>query len=141
MTPDQRLKVLLSEHGVAGQPVDARTAWDAFKCFGREVANQESVGLLFQIGTFSFSGDPLFYFDPVVQFEVRNDEGEHDHYEQTHCELTGPASIALQDTKCTIWSFDFETIEAFYEAVEKLPEFRRAIEHSPYKVNAYHEDV
>src|SRR5207248_798657 len=115
-TPDQRLKTLLSEHGVAGQPVNAKAAWDAFKCFGREVASREGVGLLFQVGTFSFSSEPLFYFDPVVQFEVKDDEGEHDHYEQTHCELTGPASTALRDAKCSVWSFDFETIEAFYQA-------------------------
>lgn len=141
MTPDQRLKILLSQHGVGETAVNAADAWEAFKCFGREVIDQEGVALLFQAGTFTFSGEPLFYFDPVVQFEVKDEEGEHDHFEQTHCELTGPPSSALQNKKCTLWSFDFATADAFYQTVEALPEFQLAVRHSPYKLNVFHEEV
>ena len=141
VNPDQRLKALLAQHGVGETAVSGMAAWEAFKCFGREVFGQEGVGILFQVGTFTFSGAPLFYFDPVVQFEVKDDEGEHDHYEQTHCELTGPAADALTNTNCTLWSFDFVTADAFYQAVEALPEFKLAIHHSPYSVNAFHEEV
>ena len=141
MNPDQRLKALLTQHGVGKNVVNAMAAWEAFKSFGREVMGQEGVGLLFQVGTFTFSGEPLFYFDPVAQFEVTDDEGEHDHYEQTHCELTGPAAAALINTKYSLWSFDFATADAFYRAVEASPEFKLAVQHSPYVVNAFHEEV
>jgi hypothetical protein len=139
--PDQRLRALLSQHGVTEVAVNGVASWEAFKIFGREVMNQEDVGLLFQAGTYTFSGEPLFYFDAVAQFEIKDDEGEHDHFEQTHCELTGPPSSTLQETKCKLWSFDFATADAFYEAVEALPEFKLAVQHSPYNLNAYHEEV
>lgn len=141
MTPDKRLRALLSNQGVGDIAGNAVGAWEAFKCFGREVAGQEGVGLLFQVGTFNFSGEPLFYFDPVAQFETKDDEGEHDHYEQTHCELTAPAAETLRNTECTLWSFDFPTVDAFYRAVEALPEFQLAVKYSPYKVNVFHEAV
>ncbi len=141
MTPDQRLKALLSQHGVTETTVNVVAAWEAFKCFGREVIGQEGVGLLFEVGTFSFSGEPLFYFDQVVQFEVKDEEGEYDHFEQTHCELTGPPSDTLGNTKYSLWSFDFATADEFYQAVEALPEFQLAVQYSPYKMNVYHEEV
>lgn len=139
--PGQRLKTLLAQHVVGETPNSAIAAWEAFKSFGREVVGQKGVGLLFQVGTYRFSGAPLFYFNPVVQFEVLDDEGEHDHYEQTHCELTGPAADALKNVRCSLWSFDFATADAFYLAVEALPEFQLAIHHSPHSVNIFHEEV
>ena len=77
-----RLRDLLARHGVAEAPVSAASAWAAFKDFGREVFGLESVGLLFQVGVYDFTGQPLFCFDPVCQFEQTGDEGEHDHLEQ-----------------------------------------------------------
>jgi len=141
VTPDQRLKALLSKHGVGQTAQNAVGAWEAFKSFGREVADHEGVALLFQMGTFTLSGQSRFYFDPVAQFEVIDDEGEHDHFEQTHCQLTGPPSDTLKNTKCVLWSFDFPTVDAFYRAVEALPEFQIAVLHSPFEVNAFHEQV
>lgn len=135
------LKTFLLQHGAIGPAVSALDAWAAFKYFGREVFDEKGVGLLFQVGVFSFSGEPLFYFDLVAQFEVVDDEGEHDHYEQTHCELTCPVSEVLHSIQRNLWSFDFATAEAFFQAVEALPEFHVSLSGFPYKVRAFHEVV
>ena len=138
---EQRLKTLLVQHGVIGAAVSALDAWTAFKYFGREVFDDKGVDLLFQVGVFSFSGEPLFYFDLVAQFEVVDDEGEHDHYEQTHCELTCPVSEVLHSIQRNLWSFEFATADAFFQAVEALPEFQVSLRNSPYKANVFHEAV
>ncbi|MEU6705434.1 hypothetical protein [Streptomyces wuyuanensis] len=68
-----------------------RGAWLAFMRFGRRrfdtASASDSDGLLFQYGTYAFSGRPMFTVGLTRQFEVNNDDGEHDHYVQVHCEL------------------------------------------------------
>jgi hypothetical protein len=136
-----RLRELLALHGASGASVSAAIAWAAFKDYGREVFGPESMGLLFQVGVFDFSGQPLFYFDPVCQFEMTDDEGEHDHYEQLHCELTCPPTEMLSKTDTNLWSFNYPTADAFFAAVEALPEFQVAIQHVDYVLTVTHEDV
>ena len=136
-----RLRELLANHGVIEAPVSATKAWEAFKDYGREVFGPENVGLLFQVGTFDFTGQPLFYFDPVCQFEKTDDEGEHDHYEQLHCELTCSPNELLKSTNTNLWSFEYPTADAFFAAVEALPEFQVAVQQEGYALEVTHEDV
>jgi hypothetical protein len=136
-----RLRELLARHGVSDTPASAVSAWAAFKDYGREVFGPESVGLLFQVGVYDFTGQPLFYFDPVCQFEQTDDEGEHDHYEQLHCELTCPPNEILGNTSASLWSFDYPTADAFFAAVEAMPEFQVAVQQTGYAVAVTHEDV
>jgi hypothetical protein len=138
--PDVQLKTLLLEHGITSHS-DGSRAWDAFKRFGRAQFGRDDVGLLFQVGVFTFSGAPEFYFDPVCQFETRDEDGEHDHFEQTHCELSCPVSDELRSVRRELWSFDFSSADAFYQAVEALPEFQVAVRQPRYRVNVYHERV
>jgi hypothetical protein len=68
-----------------------RDAWLAFMRFGRSrfdtASTSDSDGLLFQYGTYVFSGRPMFTVDLTRQFDVSDDDGEHDHHMQVHCEL------------------------------------------------------
>ncbi|MEJ8640587.1 hypothetical protein WKI68_02325 [Streptomyces sp. MS1.HAVA.3] len=43
--------------------------------------------MLFQYGTYAFSGRPMFTLDLTRQFNINADDGEHAHYVQVHCEL------------------------------------------------------
>ena len=104
--------------------------------FGRE-----SVGLLFQVGTFDFTGHPLFYFDPVCQFEITDSDGEHDHFEQLHCELTCAPDASLSGVEASLWSFDCPTADAFFAAVEALPAFQVAVRRLDYHLSVSHEAV
>ncbi|MFD0380270.1 hypothetical protein [Streptomyces sp. NPDC127112] len=58
-----------------------RAAWLAFMRFARQrfatAPTPDSDGLLFQYGTYAFSGRPMFTVDLTRQFDVSDDEGEH----------------------------------------------------------------
>lgn len=137
----ERLIALLREHGVDGQLASGLAAWSAYKAYGREVFGPQSVGLLFQVGTYDFTGRPLFYFDPVCQFEIFDADGEHDHFEQLHCELTCLPDAPLRGIEASLWSFDYPTADAFFADVEALPDFQASIQRSDYALSVSHEAV
>jgi hypothetical protein len=137
----EHLAALLRQHGVGDQPAPGIAAWSAFKAYGREVFGPQSVGLLFQVGTYSFTGTPLFYFDPVCQFEITDSDGEHDHFEQLHCEMTCLPDEHLSGIEASLWSFDYPSADAFFAAVESLPAFQAAVERASYSVSVSHETV
>lgn len=136
----ERLVSLLDQHRVDHQSASGLAAWSAFKEFGREVFGPETVGLLFQVGTFDFTGRPLFHFDPVCQFEITGPDGEHDHFEQLHCELTCAPDASLGGVEASLWSFDYPTADAFFAAVEALPAFQAAAR-LDYHLTVSHEAV
>ncbi|WP_146745350.1 hypothetical protein [Dyella jiangningensis] len=136
-----RLREWLARQDVSESAITAASVWEAFKSYGREVFHVDGIGLLFQVGVFHFSGPRQFYFDPVVQFARLDEDGEHDHFEQLHCELTCAPTEALERTKAVLWSFDFSTADAFFAAVESLPEFRTAIQANGYALQVMHEIV
>ena len=137
----ERLNTLLRQNGVDPQSASGLAAWSAFKEFGRETFGPEHIGLLFQVGTYNFTGEPLFYFDPVCQFEISDSEGEHDHFEQLHCELTCVPDDATSGVEASLWSFDYPTADAFFTAVEALPAFQAAVRRVDYHVSVEHEVV
>jgi hypothetical protein len=85
-------------HG--GQRGTLGQAWSAFLRFGHRrfdtPATPESDGLLFQYGTHSFYGPPMFLVTLTRQFEVNDQDGEHDHFVQIHCELRYRPDPALE---------------------------------------------
>jgi hypothetical protein len=101
----------------------------------------EFVGLLFQVGTFDFTGRPLFYFDPVCQFEFTDPNGDHDHFEQLHCELTCSPDESLRGVEASLWSFGYPTADAFFAAVEALPAFQAAARRLDYNLSVSHDAV
>ena len=137
----ERLTALLHQHRAGHPSASGEAAWSAFKAFGREVLGPEGVGLLFQVGTFDFTGTPLFYFDPVCQFEVIDSDGEHDHFEQLHCELTCAPDASLSGVEASLWSFDYPTADAFFAAVEALPAFQATVRRMDYRLAVSHEVV
>ena len=137
----QRLAAFLRQHGVDRQSASGLAAWSAFKDFGREMFGSRGIGLLFEVGTYDFTGRPLFYFDSVCQFEIIDSDGEHDHFEQLHCELTCAPDDAVNGIEASLWSFDYPTADAFFTAVEALPAFQTAIRRLDYDIAVSHEAV
>ncbi|MEU3724238.1 hypothetical protein [Streptomyces sp. NPDC031705] len=92
--PEEALAVLRGELD-AGRPtgtgLTARDAWPAYLRFGRRRFRTAPVpdgdGLLFQYGTYDFTGTAMFTVDLTRQFAVVDADGEHDHYLQVHLEL------------------------------------------------------
>jgi len=140
LSPDKRLLELLAAKGISGSLGSPAAAWAAFKEFGREHFGSAGVGLLFQAGDYGF-GEPRFVCDPVCQFEVLDEEGQHDHFEQTHLEMSCDLSGDLKGQTAELWSFEFSSPEEFFAAVEALPEFQLAMKPKQYRLNVFHEEV
>jgi hypothetical protein len=138
---EKKLLVALAQHGAAGPWVSALDAWRAFKHFGRSVKLEGGTGLLFQVGTYDFEGHRLFSFDPVCQFESVFPDGEHEGFEQLHCELTCPPTPELKGVAIELWSFAFPDVDAFYAAVEASPAFTVAVSQNNYRLRVSHECV
>ena len=101
--------------------------------------------MLYQIGTFELGGPEAFYVDLVRQFEVLDDEGQHDHYEQVHCELRFDST---EDTRAfgqfERWWFRGDpgaTWSEFVAAVERRPEFKGLSDAMPRDVAVWQEEV
>ncbi|WP_109127513.1 hypothetical protein [Dyella sp. C11] len=136
-----RFREWLARQGVSESAINVASVWEAFKGYGREVFHADGVGLLFQVGIFTFSGPRLFYFDPVVQFARLDEDGEHDRFEQLHCEFTCVPTEALEGAKAELWSFEHSSADAFFAAVESSPEFHAAIQANGYALQVMHEMV
>jgi hypothetical protein len=99
----QALELFRSELRQDGRPLADLTlghAWPAFLRFGHQhfdtPATPDSDGLLFQYGTHSFHGPPMFTVTLTRQFEVNDHNGEHDHFVQINCELRYQPNPALE---------------------------------------------
>ncbi|MCD9146056.1 hypothetical protein [Streptomyces albireticuli] len=121
-------------------------AWGAFLRFGRQrfatPPLPDADGLLFQYGTHAFSGPPMFIMDFARQFAVIDDEGEHDHFTQIHCELRYESDVALDDLgSLTTWFFHDtgQDIDLWAESVERHLE--PLLDRRPSAVEQYQERV
>lgn len=87
---------LLRARGVdPARPASVGDTWEVFKEFiaiPSETEGPGSDGVLYQTGTYDFHGQDEFYLDFLRQFEVVEEDGEHDHYEQLHCEFRFPVT-------------------------------------------------
>jgi hypothetical protein len=122
---------LLRDRGVDPlRPASAGQTWEVFKEFVGipfETEGPDSDGVLFQTGSFSFHGQDEFYVDFLRQFEVVEEDGEHDHYEQLHCEFRFPVKeVTRSFGNFNHWWFahdDAQPWADFVALVEGRPEF------------------
>ncbi|MFE4608857.1 hypothetical protein ACFRK5_10945 [Streptomyces niveus] len=123
-----------------------RAAWPAFTRFGRQrfatAPTPDSDGLLFQYGTYAFSGRPMFTVDLTRQFDISDGDGEHDRYVQVHCELRYECEPAL-DALGSFNSWFFHDADADLD--EWLADMEVQLElllvRGPSEVDVYEESV
>lgn len=101
----------------------------------------DGTGLLFQVGTYAFEDSPLFHIDYVLQIESVAADGEHEGFEQLHCELTCPPTPQLHGVVTDLWSFAYPTLDDYYAAVEAFPEFEIAVRQGVCRLRVRHEHV
>ena len=100
--------------------------WDIFKSFVAVPFDTASDGVLYETGVFNFHGLDEFYLGFLRQFEVLDEDGEHQDYEQLTCEFRFPVSDETRSFgSVTRWWFtsDDEPWSAFVASVESRPEF------------------
>ncbi|MED1472018.1 hypothetical protein [Bacillus salipaludis] len=115
--------------------------WDAFKGFCKEpVEGEEDKQILFECGVYNFTGEELFHFGFVRQFSIFEDD-EYDHMEQLHCEFLFKPTDALRKLEVTEWSIDYDDLDAFFNHIENLHEFKIPLNLKPIRSEIYQEEV
>lgn len=117
---------MLAEAGFERSRPDPALAWRVFKGFSAVPVAAATDGLLFQCGTYAFSGAPLFEFDFTRQF-TQEEDGEQVGMEQLALTLYFAPTDELRALKTNLWSFGFASTAEFFAAVEALPEFRAVL--------------
>jgi hypothetical protein len=118
---------------------DLIKVWETFKLFAKEdVEGEEEKAILFQCGIYDFTGEKLFYYDFVRQF---NDE-EDGHIQQLHCEFVFETLKEFKQLEASEWYFGSNgEIEEFLNEIENLEEFKIPLNHTPLRLNLYQEET
>ncbi|MFB7183633.1 hypothetical protein ACFCYI_38735 [Streptomyces sp. NPDC056257] len=102
---DEAVELLEGELGSGQRSLDdlvTEDLWPVFLRFGRRLFDvsdtPDADGLLFQYGTYAFDGPPAFTLDLTRQFEISDNNGDHAHYVQVHCEPRYGLAPALPET-------------------------------------------
>ena len=90
--------------------------------------------ILFEIGTFSFTGKPLFYFSLVRQFP--NDQEE---YYQIHVDVLFEPTIENGKFKCSVRNEDLD--ENIFEYIRKSEVFERIKNDEYVKIDIYMDET
>lgn len=92
---------------------------------------EEEDMLLFETGTFSFTGEPLFYFSLVKQ--IPNDE-----YYQIHVDVLYKSDAENKRFSDTLWD---ETGEEIFDYIRNSDAFQYAKAHKFEKIEVYMEET
>jgi hypothetical protein len=114
---------LLAEAGFDSERPDPVLAWRVFQAFTQIPVDCAEDGLLFECGTYDFTGEPLFQLSFTRQF-THEEDGEYAGMEQLSCTIYYAPAPELQVLKTTLWSFDCPLLDEFFARVEGLTEFQ-----------------
>jgi len=120
---------MLKKAGYNFDNPDPELAWNVFKEFflKTEVECTEDA-LLFECGTYDFTGEDLFYLVFVRQFSLNDHEEEYDHTEQFHFIIYYKACEELEKLKISKWSFDCNSFDEYFQYIESLEAFKVPLE-------------
>lgn len=115
---ERLLKEKLLAKGFNKDNMDLELAVSIFKEFFNTKFKCEDDAILWETGTFSFTGEKLFSCSLVRQFDFEIDD-EYDHMEQLHLIIYYEPNEELNNLGKTIWTYDYdEDIDKFFEAVK-----------------------
>jgi hypothetical protein len=93
--------------------------------------NDDSV--LFETGTFNFTGEPLFYFSLVKQYE-----GTDDEYVQIHVDVLYKPTKANSKFSKSVWYDDIDNIS---EKIIKSKAFQKLQDEKIFKVHIFENET
>ncbi|KGK81027.1 hypothetical protein [Clostridium sp. HMP27] len=135
------LSEMLSESGFDINNPNPKLAWETFKKFSKVKIDCADDSLLFQCGVYEFTGKELFHFEFVRQFSIE-EGGEYDHIEQLMLTIYFKPNAELKELETNLWTYDFNSIDQFFNEVEKMDYFKIPIEkHVPFQAEVEQEEV
>lgn len=114
---------MLAEAGFDRGRPDPVLAWRVFQAFAQIPVDCADDGLLFQCGTYAFTGEPLFHLDFTRQF-THEEDGEYAGMEQLSCTVYYAPTHELGELATNLWSYDCPSLGEFVARVEGLPAFQ-----------------
>lgn len=124
--------------------MSASAAWDLFIAFAEVPfvvpAIADADGLLYQFGTYRFTGTAMFHLDLVRQFAVL----DSDEHVQAHLELvfeSGDDLVALGGHGEWFWQDDSGVLRDWSRHVRQRPEWRTLSGHRPIDVRVYQDET
>ena len=126
---EARFKTMLTEAGFDMSEPNLRLAWEVFKSFVQEPVDCAHDGVLFECGTYDFTGEELFTWGFVRQFSIDVDD-EYDHMEQLHCKFSCLPTDELKQSQTNLWAEDFTTLQEYFSKAEELKEFQGPLKSS-----------
>lgn len=106
---------------------------DVFEAMCAEKVEDDSV--LFETGTFNFTGEPAFYFSVVRQFP----DGENEYY-QIHLDIQFAPDETNRTFKDVVWS-DFLEDESIFDFIRASDAFAYAAAHTYQTINIYWDET
>ncbi|KAF5043643.1 hypothetical protein SDC9_64220 [bioreactor metagenome] len=135
------LNEMLIESGFDINNPNPKLAWETFKKFSNVKVDCADDSLLFQCGVYNFTGEELFHFEFVRQFSIEED-GEYDHMEQLRLTIYFKPNVEIKDLETNLWAYDFNSIDEFFNEVEKMDCFKIPIKkHVPFQAEVGQEEV
>jgi len=132
---------MLTIAGFDSERPDALLAWRVFKEFAAIPVECADDALLFQVGTYSFTGQRLFHLDFTRQF-THEEDGEYAGMEQLHCTVYYAPAPELDALQGDLWSEQGGPLQEFFARVEAMPEFEIPTQsHSPVRAEIDQENV
>lgn len=99
-----------------------------------EGTEKEQEMILFETGTFDFTGEPLFYFSLVRQYP-----NEEEEFCQIHMDIHYKPDEANQRFSASVWDADIE--EDIFDYVRKSEVYSVLASKSIYKVDVYMDET
>ena len=114
--------------------------WTTFKEFCEEdIVGEDEKEILFECGTYDFTGKEMFHFSFVRQF-TEYEDGEYLGMSQLHCELLFTPIDEFKKLQVTEWSMGFESLDEFFSHIENLKVFKNVVNLKPKTVQIYQEE-
>jgi hypothetical protein len=132
----------IEAQGLIASELTAQQGWAVFLDFATlpfDVPDEpDSDGLLYQFGTFRLTGEPAFYFDPVRQFAVPDE----DEYVQVHLQMQFAPDLAALGQHTEWWFADSAiALNDWAQAISRRPEWRTLGQLRPSRVEIYQEET
>lgn len=98
------------------------------------IQGEDEKMILFETGTYSFTGKPMFYFSLVRQYE-----NEEEEYYQLHLDILFESNADNSSFQQTMWNSDIE--DNIFDYIKKSKEYSYAKNNPVVKVDVFMDET
>ena len=134
------LKKVVAER-LSGKPIALDVCIEAFEKFATEQFDCADDRMLWETGTYNFTGEDMHECSMVRQFVIETDN-EYDHMEQLHMTVYYAPCAELNAINEEMWSTEYNSTDDFFKEVKRSDSYIIPLtKHTPAKINIFFEEV